>query len=344
MKAQWHLVVALMVAGILGLFAACGDTTDDAKVDTIAFTPIPTSTPVPKLCGNGEVDTAVGEECDPPEVGACGSGESCVCCLCLGEDEELGERSFSIARPPSVFITSATGGDVSTGVWLPGPLPLVAGRPDPNLPGEEACSASVSLREDVIFGFGIIDGSVYCVKFFAAGSTGVIDCDGGTAHDVLFEQDSNFDQEEDAPVITTGLGDPTLAGPGAFSLSLTRMLSVRLPVGAFPGGSTAADVCPGLDYEHARDIPGVGPNDVIDIPSFALTTETGTAILSEPLLSGGAFGTQPITIELTGQNYSCATWSQEDSEGTLIGPFAGPDSPVVNDTVNLIVIADQPPQ
>ncbi|GIW40522.1 MAG: hypothetical protein KatS3mg076_1099 [Candidatus Binatia bacterium] len=195
----------------------CGSDDDDLARPNIAFTPLPTATPVPKLCGNGVVDEEVGEECDAAGGPACSEGRSCVCCVCLGPGEELGVREFTVERPGSTFESSITKADVwLTGRFLPGPIRLRAGRPDPNLPGEEACTAPLVLDQDVILGFPLIDGSVLCTKIFAEGSRGAIDCDGGTAHDVLLTQDSKGDEEED-PAISDPLRECEAAGNTCFS-------------------------------------------------------------------------------------------------------------------------------
>ncbi len=336
----WHLVGALLVAGGLALFMACGDTTDDVRIITIAFTPIPTQTPVPKLCGNGVVDAEF-EHCEQ-DSDCTGefAGKRCVCCICLADadgslgEEDLGLRVFEILHPPSAFLTTGlAGGDPSTGAWLPGPLKIVAGRPDPDLPGEQACSAPVSLQEDAIFGFKVIDGSTLCVKIFAEGSTGVIDCDGGTAHDVEGVIDSNGNGDNGPFEIETGQGDAALAGPGAVTLRVERVLSINLPASAGVG----TEYCAVANYDDPLANPNVNPKGgVADFPT-AFTTTRGTGTLLNP-----AQGGNQVTLSVTGQAFSCATWSTSASRGVLAAPLPGPDQ-VVGDTMNGFILSDQPP-
>jgi hypothetical protein len=355
----WHLVLALLVATSFGLLASCGDSADDDEFpNTIAFTPLPTATPVPKLCGNGVIDAGF-EECEEDTDCNTSAGESCVCCLCLAEGEELGVKEFTIARPPSRFIsTGLAGGDVSTGLYLPGPLLLSAGRPDPNLPGEEACSASLQLLQSMpdgtlidgaIFGFSVVDGSTVCVMLFSTVTAdepaSIIDCDGGTAHDTEFMQNSNGPGLEDPPVITTGLGDPIIAGPGAAALVLERMVTFNLPFDPANPNRTAADVCFDLDYDNPFDPAqmaryNLDDGDIVVIP-MAFTTKTSTAIVTNPLLPGGLTGTTPIMLSATGANFSCAGWSEPEGPGTLVGALAGLDT-IVGDTVNAFVLTDRP--
>lgn len=355
----WHLLLALLVAGSFGLLASCGDSADDDEFpNTIAFTPLPTATPVPKLCGNGAIDAGF-EECEEDNDCNTAAGESCVCCICLTDAEELGVKEFTIARPPSRFVsTGLAGGDVSSGMWLPGPLVLTAGRPDPNLPGEAACSASMRLGQSMadgtlidgaIFGFGIIDGSTLCNMLFSdltvEEPANVIDCDGGTAQDVEISQNSNGGSDEDPPVITTGLGDPLTAGPGAASIQLPRLVSIRIPFDPMTPNRTPADVCFGLNYENPSDPEQVAKyrladTDITDIP-IAFTTKTGTGVVTNPLLPGGTTGTTPITLSASGANFSCANWTAADGVGTLAGPLPGLDQ-VVGDTVNAFILTDRP--
>ena len=334
--------IAQAIVAVLACFAlaACGDSTLEQKQRVIAFTPPPTPTPVPKLCGNGVVDDVVGEQCEAD--GDCPAGKACVCCLCLAEGETLGERVFSVARPGSQFLsTGLAGGDVSLNPWLAGPLRLVAGRPDPSLPGEEACSASLRLAEDAILGFSVLDGSTVCVKFFAEGSEGLIDCDGGTAHDVEFTQDSNGPDPEEPPVVTTGLGDPTLAGPGAATLRLARMVSINVPLAANPSRDPA-DVCFDLDYDDPLNPDqaarlGIDEGDVVET-EIAFTTEEAVGIVTEAL-AGNAVKDE-IRLSANGDNFLCGAWTQEDSAGLLVGGLSGLDT-IVGDTVNLFVLADR---
>ncbi len=339
MSKVWHLFGALLVAASLMALASCGDSNDDDKLVTIAFTPIPTPTSPPVLCGNGTLEAFAGEECDLPDVSNCSGSETCVCCQCLGDGEGLGQRVFSIARPPSSFQSSALGSDVSGDVpaWTTGPILINAERPDPTLSGGAKCSANLSLAEDAIFGFPVLDGSTVCNKLFMDGSSGVIDCDGGSAQGVLLTIDSNGAGPNGVAVITTGLGDPGAAGPGAATIQVARLVSINIPSG------DPATVCPTLDYDDPLSPEqvaqyGLEPPDVIDGPA-AFSTTSATGIVMNP--SGG--GTIP-PITAPGQNFACNRWQEENSVGKIIGPVPGLDNAIVGDTMNLFVLSDAPPQ
>jgi len=327
------LVVALFVGSSLLLWG-CGGTDDVEQVSNIAFTPVPTATPVPKLCGNGVVDT-VYEQCDTTAPGSsCPAGKSCVCCACLAPDETLGEREFTVARPPSKFLSSALGGaDVSLqGVpWFLQPLRLVAGRPDPDAPAgqepEAACSAPLVLAQDAIIGLAALDGSTACIKLFAEDSGGNLDCDGGSKQDVVVTQNSNGGDNEDPPVVETYVGTP--GGPGSATLILARVVSINLPVGTQPPN------CELIDYDNPLSIPGVEEKDVIDA-GFAFTTNLGTGFVANPV-QGGATVTLSVSADET---FSCKDWTQTDARGKLLLPIPGLDT-VIGDTVNMLLLTDK---
>lgn len=369
----WRLLGVFLFIGAVSILSACGDSNfDDHPGQGVAFTPTPAPTPIPKQCGNGEIDP--GEQCDEPIVDACTGDQECVCCLCLSPGEELGTRTFTVARPPSGLYSSGLGGnDVAQGLeTLPGPLVMHAGRPDPTLGGEEACSAPLTIEQNVIVGFRNPIGYA-CTKIFAEGSSGTIDCDGGTAHNIDYIIDSNGGGQESDPVIFTNLGqcctaedgvtcanpaevcDPEAepsecsgefpvcsivgAGPGAVTLQSPLTLTVLLSV------DSTLDDCDCLvnattPEEAARDCPEFavdqGPDEVVISP-VALTTEIGHGTVLNPA-QGGA--TSP-EIQRMGENFVCANWAETDSEGIFVMPLSGLDQPVVQDTINAYVLGDQ---
>ena len=333
-----RLLGLLLVSGCLVLAAGCGGSNDSSS-GVIAFTPAPTPTPIPKLCGNGMIDPVVGEQCEADTD--CSGGATCVCCLCLQPDQELGERDFSVLNnPPTEFDSSGlSGGNISVaGSWLPSVLKLMAGRPDPTLPGEEACSAPVALAEDVILGFNAIDGSVACTKVFADGSAGNIDCDGGSPQDLEYSQNSNGPGAADPPVIMTGLGDGVIAGPGAASFTVPNAVFFNLPAGK--GFTTAT--CMSLNYDdplNPDQLAALGIDaSKVTITPLGFTTKTGTGIVLNPKTATGMTGTTPIMLSATGMNFACGTWTMEDGPGVLVAPISGLDQ-VVGDTMNMIKIA-----
>jgi hypothetical protein len=210
----------------------------------------------------------------------------------------LGKRTFTIARPESVLLSTAGEGDVSIDPWTVGPLTICAG------PALVDGAYSLSLVENAFFAFTAADNSVFCVGMSARESSGVLDCDGGSAQDV-----SVFQETPNRPTVTTGLG--TDAGPGAATLN------TRVSILGLPAGSTAADC-------------GSGP-----LPRGGFSTALTTAQASGQLISGE----QDLSLEATGTNFDCGRWTETDSPGTFV--FALPVlNTIVGDTVNALVLVD----
>jgi len=225
----------------------------------------------------------------------------------------LGLRQFTVARPPSGFLAAALqGADISSGDWMVDSLDLCA--------GEEQGDGlhPLTLTRDVILGIPtILPGFVACVQILAEGSSGQIDCDGGTSLDVRITQNSHGADPEDPPVIESGLGEP--GRPGDATLFVDA--SVRLLTEA-----TSPEDCLGASFEAV-------------IP-FAMTTATGEQVIDEP---NDLLGHLPqIRIEATGQSFECAAWTETDSAGVFIAPLAALDMPLVGDTAAILELADTP--
>jgi hypothetical protein len=372
----WRLLGLLLLIGCVSILSACGDSTfDDEKTGGgVAFTPTPAPTPIPKLCGNGDIDP--GEECDPPMDGACGANEECVCCLCLEPGEELGTREFTIARFPSDILSSLlnSGSGAVVGLdTLVGPLVLHAGRPDPNLEGEAACSAPVTLEQDAIFGFQVQLVGFACTKVFAEGSIGTIDCDGGTPHNVDYVIDSNGSGEESDPVIRTRLGKCCtaedgvscaaapfeLCDPNAESSECEEPFPVCSVVGAGPGvtsletpGSLTVTIVPSSTLQDCDCLENATtPQEAFDLCPLAMNSTVANGVTFSPLaltteitrgtalnpIQGGA----PQEVQAVGQNFSCADWAQTDTEGIFVLTLPGLDQ-VGLDTINAVILGDKP--
>jgi hypothetical protein len=337
MTERRHLITAVLLVLALALrfvtLSACGGSDDREFAVEIAFTP----TPAPDIpqCRDNELDvTEVCDETAPNGDAACtAQGKSCLCCACLGAGETLGTRTFSITRPGSLFQNNILGcTDASMDPWLPGPLVIEAGRPDPG-----TCVAPLVLTQDVIFGF-LQPIGVACFKLIAAGSEGSIDCDGDTPYDVRYEQNSNGAQPDDPQVVTRGLGEPSIAS-GDAELFFASRIAVNLQN---PPGSPLPNVneCLSLDYDNPMSDPRVKPADISTGP-LGFTTRNAEAVVINPV-QGGAELNCPGAGELfAGVNFSCGRWTQENSEGTLIAPLSALGQ--LNgalDTANVAVIKD----
>jgi cysteine-rich repeat protein len=166
-------------------------------------------------CGDGVIDPACGEQCDPP-----GPGNPECNYLCQnGPAAALGTRHLSFGG--SSF-TSALGLTVPL-AQLSGAMDLVAGAP-----GTDGV-ATVTMSGPIYYDGPILGGAFGTLCFRVTSCTGIVDCDGGTAVDATEVQDSaGPGTQGNAPVITTGLG--ANGGPGAVQLTCQQSF-VQLPAG-----------------------------------------------------------------------------------------------------------------
>ncbi len=221
--------------------------------------------------------------------------------------QPLGERLFSIARPGSAILSSALPDvDVANDPWSQSVLRLYAGAPDVD------GVASLALLQDVIIGAKLLDGETFCIKIFAFGSHGSIDCDGGSSYDVVDVWDSNGAGANGLYTVQSGLGSD--AGPGGATLFASWNAFTLSP------GTTIAN-CTSQFY--SRDA------------AFGFTTGTATGTFINAVQGGTA------SVTGTGENFDCATWTQEGGPGRLVRPMLASGT-VVGDVANLLILSDAP--
>jgi cysteine-rich repeat protein len=231
-------------------------------------------------CGDGTVDAACGEQCDPPGPGA----PECNYLCQLGAAAALGTRHFSFAGSPSYSSALGTGVQIA---GLTGAFDLTAGAP-----GTDGI-ASISLDNPVLYTGPILGGAFGTLCFRISSCSGSIDCDGGSAVGVQLTQDSAGPGLQGNPVqATTGLGGD--AGPGAVLLACQQSF-VQLPPGssdcvhaAYPPDSTAYYTTGGLEEHFLNANPRVGTGEIsLAGQSFSCTnwsTEDGPGQLATGFL------------------------------------------------------------
>jgi hypothetical protein len=195
----------------------------------------------------------------------------------------LGVRVFvvdTVGAPRGVDSPSGTNGTLQ-----PLTLEIAAGQPDANglaplsLVQDATLVASI-WRADA----GATSPTYLCFRLLAAGSSGSVDCDGGTAFDVVGSQPTG---PGTALTLETGLGDP--AGPGDAALLVQMQRSAPIDAAQFlPGGCAAAA------YEPPQLV--------------ALTTTQATAVK------------RTVSFTRTGEPFDCAYWSLRDTGGQLVMP------------------------
>jgi virginiamycin B lyase len=248
----------------------CGDETcDDGNTASCDGCSAACSVEVGFRCGDGVVDPACGEECDPP-----GSGDCNYLCT-TGSLPPLGTRhfafagsSYSSALGPSVAIAS-----------LSGSVDLVGGQP-----GADGV-APVAVAGPSVYVGPILNGAFGTLCFRLDGCTGSVDCDGGTPVDVQVAQDSAGPGLQGNPAqTTTGLGAD--GGPGAVLLSCQQSF-VQMPPGPvdcasapYPPDQTVAYTTGAVDahFLNANPLIGTGAMQVSGAPfSCAAWSTSGSA-------------------------------------------------------------------
>jgi hypothetical protein len=205
-------------------------------------------------------------------------------------------RTFQIApgtllAPPETtgtgIFTSALGNSNAAQMVSAGPLVLQLGAQGAN------GIAPLALGEDVIIEGLVVDNSRLCLKFFAADSVGEIDCDGGTAYDILATRPSlapGVDFE-----IQTGLGSAAGAGNGELIL-----------MGQF-------QLVPANDSTPCAQVTYTNP-----VQDFGLTTTNGISEVDDTVLS----------LTIPGQPFNCAQFGTAGSGGRLVMPAPANQAPV----------------
>ena len=197
------------------------------------------------------------------------------------------------------LFTSALSNTTAILASSPGPFKLALGPADAN--GVRA----LTLAEDASFGLDIVNSTCLCLKFKAAGSTGSIDCDGGTPYDTSITQPTG---PGTAWTIQTGLG--SAAGPGNGNLIVTGLF-LQWP-----------DFCSTVDCSD-ETIYTDPPNQ------FPFTTTIATAFK----------GT--LNLSDHGAPFDCANFTTSGSGGILACGVAETVDPV-GDTANVLRFSENP--
>jgi len=164
----------------------------------------------------------------------------------------------------------------------------------------------LSLAEDAVFFIDIVDSSCLCFKFKAAGSTGSIDCDGGTAYDTATSQPTG---PGTAWTFETGLGSPS--GPGNANLIVSGVFA------------RVVDVCTNVHCEN--DSVYTDPPNTFPFTTTIATANKGTA----------------LTLSDHGAPFDCANFATTGSGG-IFGAGIEQTIPPVGDTANVVRFAEKP--
>lgn len=247
----------------------------------------------------------------------------------------LGQRRFTIredsqypAAPPneprSAYFTSSVGGFSGSDRFGPGTLVLEAGAQNAN--GQ----ASLRLAQDAYFKINVPpNNATLCVKLFAAGSSGSIDCNGGTPYGVDLVEGSG-DVPPSSPV--TGRGNDS--GAGAAQLNVMQAIA---EVGNMCNEGTGR--CTTSATSCTRDDQCLN-NFATSLPCDATTTFPAPVSVvyttANFLARKGA-----VQVSRAGENFNCAAWTTAEGDGVLVSGVVDFDDRLGGNVANLIRIADK---
>ncbi|HSP97082.1 MAG TPA: hypothetical protein VL049_07535 [Candidatus Dormibacteraeota bacterium] len=219
---------------------------------------------------------------------------------------DLGERVFTIREDSKFGDANSRVGFFTTGLsglsvsqnFSPGPLVLEAGALDGN------GIATLSLKEDAYFKVNIPAGAtVLCIRMLASGSSGRIDCNGGTPFNISLTAAAG----PDAPVPTPITGQGTDSGPGSAELRV---------------GQSIAELTAFTDTCDASVTFPAATQTIYTTATFTATK--GTKVLAK-----------------TGEPFDCAHWTMTDGPGMLVTGVVATDSRAGGDAANITRLADK---
>lgn len=260
----------------------------------------------------------------------------------------LGVRVFTIDQttgatdPPTGFFTTGAVPIVNqvtevtnTGSWyVDQPLRLRAGPVDP-----VTGIAPIRLEQDVIYGYRIIDNqTTVCVRLLAAGSTGQLDCDGGSPQDVQFTVDSNFSLPADGTTYTAHVGNPSRAG--ALTLDVMGTVDNTTSLASAAGCATWAFDQPNR-LVFTTETMSVRITEVASTgnPARYCSLNETRACSNTNACPAGSGTCSLIRLARTAVPFNCANWTQTGSGGRLMTALFG-EATQVGDTANIQRIAD----
>jgi virginiamycin B lyase len=229
-------------------------------------------------CGDGIVNPACGEDCDPPSD----VEPRCTFACRLGAAAALGTRHLSVA---GASYSSALGTGTPLGT-IGGDLDLVAGAPAADGVAAVTVSGPVYLRAPLLGGaFGNL-----CVRIAAC--TGIVDCVGTRPVGVEVVQDSaGPGTQGNPPVTTTGLGPA--GGPGSVLLDCDQSIVQTGPTTTdcasvlYPPARSTVYTTGHTEAFYVNGDPHIGPGRIaIDGAPFACGTWT---VENGPGALAGAF-------------------------------------------------------
>jgi hypothetical protein len=311
----------------------------DTKKEELLCVPTLKNPPA-EFCGDGIVNQPPFEDCDG-DPGPCPVGQPCSrFCECV---DMLGERTFSLDNTSS-FFSSFTG---LTPLGTPAGTLVLDGGPI-NGSGDAAVTLTNTpayVTVDINVGLP----QTTCYQFVSC--TGAVHCAGGVNVDVLQSLDS-LDTSEPSCVQDGTFSCPNDPSSVCCSNSCEganvgsgNLVTTMTGVGAGDSGAGAMLVT--CDVKILIDLPLPSDCSAQDYSSaitqsFALTTGTATSEVNQHCAGNGAVPNAVPTFAVSGENFDCGTWANEDGTGTIAWalPSEEPTVFVTGDGANAFVYQD----
>jgi hypothetical protein len=250
----------------------------------------------------------------------------------------LGIRALSIGPDSHVFSSAFSSGSLPIDVEFAGSVALCAGPPGPG--GD----SPLSISSDSYAGIKVTaNAGFFCAKLDAAGSSGKLYCDGGTAVDVDYSLDSNIDgMDANGPRVVTIQGNPGAAGSAYLTATIRTVLcpSPLTPPTTPPTPVPAACIVGTVSSTIDCSDPTKVDFSKVDPVTLPLTTGTVLAHIDHPN-TPGLFGIPTLTK--VGQAFTCSSWTTENGMGALVIPFLLTDANIVvhvGDVANMFILDD----
>jgi hypothetical protein len=227
-------------------------------------------------------------------------------------------------EPRTAHFASEFGGLSSSDRFSAGRLVIDAGEAD------AAGLAPLRLTQDAYFKVNIPPGNrTLCVKMFASGSSGSIDCNGGTPFGVELTEPAGV-----TPPSQPATGRGTDAGPGAAQLIVMQAVT---DVGNLCNTSTrrctiTTNNCT-RDADCINDFNTSRPCDVTTgFPTPASAVYTTANFLARKGV---------VQVSRSGENFDCASWMTSDGPGMLVTGDVDFDDTAGGNVASITRLADR---
>jgi hypothetical protein len=291
-------------------------------------------------CGDGIVTPSRGETCEPTGAGCPGGAVCGADCRCPVVPTTL-PPTTTTAPPPPTTTTVPPPGPATFAVspdtaWFASSFPgfnILQGSASGALTLATAPSgagdATLAIAADSVFGVRFIGDTILCFQLLAAGSSGLLHCDGAaTGVDVEWRLDSNGVGPTLSSVLALALGGPSEPGAG-FVVASTRSVACTLGVAGGDPGCLAPLGGPEDCRDPARVRYAGAPF------ALALTTGSATATVANPRADSNP---ETVPTVADGTPFACLAGARLGGTVALAVPLPAVDLAAIGDWTSVGVL------